>query len=39
MGIKDGFRFGLGLWFATMLVGTVYGVVVLLLVLAITSGH
>ncbi|MBA7527914.1 hypothetical protein ES705_20094 [subsurface metagenome] len=31
MGIRDGFRFGLGLWFATMLVGTVWLVIMLLI--------
>jgi len=35
MGIKDGFKFGLGLWFATMLVGTGWMVIMLLIIVAI----
>ena len=35
MGIRDGFRLGLGLWFATMLVGTVWMVIMLLITTAI----
>jgi len=29
--VKDGFKFGLGLWLATVLVGTVWFVVMLLI--------
>ena len=35
MSIKDGFKFGLGLWLATILVGTVYVIVMLLICMAI----
>ena len=35
MGIKDGFRFGLGLWFATFLVGTAWLVIMSLIIGAI----
>lgn len=38
MGIKDGFRFGLGLWFATLLVGTVWLVIMSLIIGAIIGG-
>jgi hypothetical protein len=35
--IKDGFKFGLGLWLATALVGTVWMVIISLIVAAITG--
>ncbi len=35
--IKDGFKFGLGLWLATALVGTVWIVIISLIVVAITG--
>ena len=37
MGIRDGFRFGLGLWFATMLVGTAWMVIMLLITMSIVG--
>jgi hypothetical protein len=38
MKISDGFKFGLGLWFATILLGTVWFVVMALIVTAIGFG-
>ncbi len=35
MSIKDGFKFGLGLWFSTMLVGTIYIIIITLIMMAI----
>ena len=36
--VGDGFRFGLGLWLATMLVGTVWVVVASFIAVAIIGG-
>ena len=37
MGIKDGFMFGLGLWFATIVVGTLWIVVTMLIIRAVLA--